>query len=153
MTLRQLLPKLSHWWFVRMPKVLPSTVEPVNVPKAGVATVGSECGKERLLLVGIDAQILQTYSRQRGMGIYTHSLLDHLTEMGCDDYRLFLNSARQIPRLPFNSASTGGVDYLRPANAPEFLEVNQYLQRLAYEAHDLDLLHVASAMESDVVDC
>jgi glycosyltransferase involved in cell wall biosynthesis len=100
------------------------------------------------LRIGIDCQALQTpNSRQRGIGIYTLSVLNKLILAGEDEYHLFFSNAHQIPTTSLTWGLHHTVSYVEPSAPTEFREANEYLQWLAYESHDLELLHVASPME------
>jgi len=100
------------------------------------------------LRIGIDCQALQTaHSAQRGIGIYTRSLLSSLLTRGEDDYHLFFNARLESPHAGQPAALCHPVDYVEKTGSWEPDEANEYLQRLAYESCGLDLLHVASVQE------
>ena len=99
--------------------------------------------------IGVDCQALQTAaSRERGIGLYTRSLLKRLCGMDGDEYHLFFNSALAAPEpSDFNPYTTShSIDYVQ-AECEALKDVNECLQRLTYERHNLDLLYIASPQE------
>ncbi len=106
--------------------------------------------------IGVDCQALQTaHSAQRGIGIYTRSLLSTLLSRGEDDYHLFFNARLEIPQLGPPAPVCHRIEYVKKTGSWEPDEADEYLQRLAYEGLEIDLLHVASVQEGAeaVVDC
>ena len=100
------------------------------------------------LRIGIDSQALQTPgSRRRGIGVYTRSLINELITHGSDEYCLFFNSIHDATEVPLESVHCHTIHYESQTDAQTCRSLNEYLQRLAYEAHNLDVLHIASPVE------
>ena len=98
--------------------------------------------------IGVDCQALQTAdSRWRGRGIYTRSVINELVAQRSDEYELFFSGALETAHALRESARNHTIRYEAPIDAPGTTALNEYLQRLAYESFDLDLLHITSPVE------
>src|SRR5205807_3473141 len=112
-----------------------------------------DTGQMKRLQIGMDCQALQSRgSKNRGIGVFTHSMLHELTRDPSVQYHFFLNSWLELPCVTYPGVFHT-IEYIQPVDGHN-REANEYIQRLAYEGQDLDLLHIASPMEgADAVIC
>lgn len=101
--------------------------------------------------IGVDCQALQLPgSKDRGIGIYARSVVRQLLDATSDEYHLFFSRAHDLPGgIADWDARAHVIEYLQPPEDERYRGTNEYLQRLTYENAELEILHVASAMEGE----